>query len=551
MSPSKADLILHGAHIRTMDPARPRAEALAIAQGRVLAVGNEADIMALAGPGTRMHNLHGRAVLPGFIDSHTHGLWGAARDLFEVYAGLGAPLQKLLDLLAARVARTPPGEWICGGPWRAHARAELGENPAALLDRIAPDHPVALRETTQHSLWLNSAGLRLAGITAATPDPAGGRIERDGAGNPTGILEETAMALALPLIDLNPARRAEAARHMAGYFHRMGLTGFKEPMAFEEDLIAYGEADAAGMLNLHVGAHLSRSAPFGPGLVAMETLADWRHRYGRGHLHTGFAKLFLDGVAPSHTAAFVDPYLPAPGYDPAAHDPDAMLLIPPAELAREVTALDAAGFTVKMHAVGDRAVQAALDAIAAARTANGDSGLRHEIAHAPFIQRPDIARFAELGAVAEVSPKLWFPNPVTEGQRAVLGNDRVERCHPINDLLRAGAEVVYGSDWPAAAADANPWPGLAGMISRRDPLGRFAGQLGADQAIGLDAALNLFTRNSARALRLEHLTGQISAGFSADLVVLAAPLETLSPEEIGAIEPLATLFEGRVVHGTL
>lgn len=551
MPPRHAKIILSNARIRTMDPARPQAEALAIAGGRILAVGSQGDIAALAGPGTRVHNLHGRAVMPGLIDSHTHGLWGAARDLFEVYAGLGAPLEKLLDLLAARLAQTPPGEWVCGGPWRAHARRELGENPAALLDRIAPHHPVALRETTQHSLWLNSAGLRLAGITAATPDPAGGRIERDASGNPIGILEETAMALALPLIDLSPTRRAEAARHMAGYFHRMGLTAFKEPMAFEEDLIAYAQADADGTLNLHVGAHLSRSAPFGPGLVAMETLIEWRRNHGHGHLHTGFAKLFLDGVAPSHTAAFTEPYQPAPGYDPATHDPEAMLLIPPAELAREVTALDAAGFTVKMHAVGDRAVQAGLDAIAAARAANGASGLRHEIAHAPFIRLQDLPRFAELGAVAEVSPKLWFPGPVTEGQRAVLGAARVERCHPIGDLLRAGAEVVYGSDWPAAAADANPWPGIAGMISRRDPTGRFPGTLGADQAISLDQALTIFTRNGARALRLEATTGQISPGFSADLAVLEAPLETLAPEEIATIAPLATLFEGRVVHGAL
>lgn len=551
MSARRADIILHRARIRTMDPARPRAEALAIAEGRVLAVGQEHEVMSLAGPGTRLHGLHGREVLPGFIDSHTHGLWGASQELFEVNAGLDAPLEKLFDLLAARVAQTRKGEWVCGGPWRAHARARLGANPAALLDRIAPDHPVALREITQHSLWLNSAALRLADITAATPDPAGGRIERDISGNPTGILEETAMALALPAIDPGPTRRARAARHMAAYFHRMGLTGFKEPMAFEADLIAYSDADAAGLLDLHVGAHLARSAPFADGPVAMDTLADWRQRYGRGHLHTGFAKLFLDGVAPSHTAAFVDPYLPAPGYDPDTHDPDTMLLIPPDKLASEVTALDAAGFTIKMHAVGDRAVQAALDAIAAARAANGASGLRHEIAHAPFIRAQDIPRFARLGAVAEVSPKLWFPNPVTEGQRAVLGAERVERCHPIGDLMRAGAEVIYGSDWPAAAPDANPWTGLAGMISRRDPLGRFAGQLGADQAISLDAALMLFTRNGARALRLEHLTGQLRAGFSADLMVLAAPLETLAPEEIGAVEPQATLFEGRLVHGAL
>lgn len=542
------DLILTGARILTADPARPRVEALAIASGCILAAGDEGDVMALAKAGTRVVRMPGFTVLPGFIDSHTHGLWGASRDLLEVFTGLGTTHAELFEAIAARAPQVPPERWLVAGPWQAHLRSELGPRPADILDRLAPGAKVVVKDVTQHSVWISSAAMADAGITSTTPDPEGGEIERDASGNPTGILRETAIALVAHGLTHPADQAARAVRHMVARFHAWGLTGFKEPMAFEPDLIAYAQAYDDGVLTLHTGVHLSRQSPFGSHMTSMDTLADWRSCYARPSLYTGFAKLFLDGVAPSHTAAFTQPYR---GTNPDAHDPEAMLLLKPDLLAAEVTALDAAGFTVKMHAVGDRAVQAALDGIAAARKANGDSGLRHEVAHCPFIRPQDLTRFAELGAVAEVSPKLWFPGPVTAGQRAALGDDRTDRCHPIADLLQAGAEVVYGSDWPAAAADANPWTGLAGMINRRDPTGRHPGVLGADQAIHLDAALPLFTVNGARSLGRQGQTGAIRAGLSADLVVIRGDIDAMQPEEIGAVVPHATLFSGHVVHGAL
>lgn len=542
------DLILTDAQIRTMDPARPSAQALAITAGRITAVGADSDVAALAGPGTRVVRLHGKALMPGLIDSHTHGLWGACRDLFEVFPGLGAPLQAVLDGVAAKAAALPPGAWIIGGPWRPFDRAALGPRPAALLDRIAPDHPVVLKDVSQHNLWLNSAALRLAGITAVTPEVPGGEIERDGTGAPTGILIETAGSLVQPLLQPTPAQLAQAVGHMSAYFHSLGLIGFKEPMAFAPELQAYADADIDGRLRLHTGAHLTRFSPFSSDWVPLAELRALRERFRTPHLHTGFAKLFLDGVPIARTAAFCAPY---PGQAPADHDPDAMLLIAPDRLAQELVDLDAAGFTVKMHAVGDRAIQVGLDAIAAARSANGPSGLRHEIAHANFIRPADLARFAALQAVPEVSPKLWYPNPVTAGQRQVLGDARAESCHPVRALLEAGAEVIYGSDWPAAAPDADPWTGLAGMISRADPTGVYPGTLGADQAVTLDQALPVFTTHAARALRLGQTTGRLAAGASADLIVLDHPLETLSPAQIGATRPRATLFEGHVVFGEI
>jgi predicted amidohydrolase YtcJ len=274
---------------------------------------------------------------------------------------------------------------------------------------------------------------------------------------------------------------------------------------------------------------------------------DWRSRYASEHVHTGFIKMFLDGVAPTRTASFLEPYLPVPGCAPALHDPDALLAIAPAQLAQLLTTLDREGFVVKMHAVGDRAARAGLDAVAAARRANGESGLRHEIGHTAFVAQPDHPRFAQLGMVADMSPRLWFPNPVTAGQDKVLGPVRRNRCHQIRSLMQAGAELTYGSDWPAAAADANPWVGLAGMLTRRNPFGLFPGYVGEAEAITLQQALPLYTTNAARALGLADRTGALRPGLSADFIRLVRPLADLAPENIAQAQVMETWFEGRLV----
>jgi hypothetical protein len=246
----------------------------------------------------------------------------------------------------------------------------------------------------------------------------------------------------------------------------------------------------------------------------------------------------------------LDPYVPCcdVNYDPAKHDPEALLRISPKELEKQIAEMDQAGLTVKMHAVGDRAVQAALDGIAVTRETNGHSGIRHEVAHTTFVHKDDVSRFCELDAIAEVSPKLWFPNPVTSVQVDVLGQERVHQCHPIKTLLEAGAEITYGSDWPAAAPDANPWIGLSGMLTRRHPHGTYNGSVGPDQKISLDEALPLFTTNGARALRLENDIGALAEGMSADFIILDRNLYEISDNSIASTQVLQTVFEGETVH---
>ncbi len=547
----RSESIWVNGRIRTMDPSRPWAQAMLVGDGRISLVGSDSDIAAAASAGARKIDLQGRFVMPGLIDSHTHALWGGRRDLFECFVGYAATLEKLLAAVAARAGSLPEGTWIEGGPWRFEHAAQLGDTPRAVLDRIAPHHPVALKDTTQHNLWANSRALAAAGIDRDTHDPHGGRIGRDRTGEPDGSLFESAATPVRAALVVTPEQDAQAIDYVTGLFHRLGLTGFKEPMAIERDLQTYCAADDAGRLRLHLSCHLVRQSPLNDQFTPYEALVDWRRRYTRGHVRADCAKLFLDGVAPSLTASFLDPYLPgsAPGYDPDAYDADAILQLSPGRIAEEVTELDRLGFTVKMHAVGDRAVRAGLDAIEAARRANGMSGLRHEIAHTPFVHANDMPRFRMLDAIAEVSPKLWFPNAITPGQIAVLGAERTQRCHPIRSLMQSGAELLYGSDWPAAAPDVDPWIGLAGMLTRRHPKGDYSGAVGPHEAITLDEALSLFTTNAARAMGRAGETGVLQPGGSADFIVLDRDLYEIAPEAIAETRVVSTVFEGETVFG--
>lgn len=544
-----ADAIWVNAHVTTLDPLRPKAQALAVAQGRVMAVGSNQEVTALAGAQTIRHDLAGQALMPGLIDAHAHGIWGCLRELYEVYLGLSCTLDQLLQALRERAAGLPAGVWISGGPWYSAWLQGLGQRPSELLSAACPDHPVALRDVTYHTTWLNAAALAVCAIDRDTPNPQGGRIGRDPAtGEPDGILYETAQNLVRRHLKPSSDQYQHAVAHLSRCFHSQGLTGFKEAMATEAELAAYWQADQSGSLNLHLATHLVLNSLTSEGHTPMATLMDWRQRFASGHVHTQFIKMFLDGVAPTLTASFLEPYLPQPGCAAAAHDPDSLLAIAPHILNERVTQFDRMGMVVKMHAIGDRAVRAGLDAIAAARRANGNSGLRHEIGHTAFVAPEDMCRFAQLGAVAEMSPKLWFPNPVTAGQDRVLGVVRRNRCHQIRSLLEAGAELVYGSDWPAAVADANPWEGLAGMLTRRNPFGLFPGYVGAQQAITLEQALPLFTTNAARAMGLESVTGALRPGMSADFIRLKTPLDQLSPEQIARLEVQETWFEGQRVY---
>ena len=543
-----ADQIYQGGNILTMDANMLNAEAIAIKDGRILAIGSDQEVLNLAGPCTKTTNLYGRFVMPGLVESHTHALWGACRDLFDVYVGYNATFKMLLDAVRTRAKQLAPGDFIYGGPWRLDMRGAMGNDPKAVLDNISTTHPIILADTSQHIIWCNSKALDAAGLVPGVADIPGGVIERTSNGAPNGILAESAGAPVRALMTRSDSQLAEAAREFTRYFNSLGITAFKEPMAYEQDLQAYLAADQRGELSLHMAAHIVRQSPMSMEPVPYEMMDRLRREYASTNIRTNFAKLFLDGVAPGHTASFSEPYLASSGYDVDAHDPDLTLLMAPELLNKTVIELDRRGYVTKMHAVGDNAIRKGLDAIEAARNANGTSGLRHEIAHSAFVSDQDLGRFNQLDAIAEMSPKLWFPNAATPAQITVLGEERLQKAHRIGDLLAAGAEMTYASDWPASAPDANPWIGLSGMITRRNCDPDFFGVLAENQAISLEEALPLFTTNGARSLGMENETGSLSAGKWADFIMLDEPLAEMDAVEIGNTHVQQTVWKGKVVH---
>jgi hypothetical protein len=542
-----ADTVLLNGAIYTLDEDSQWAEAVAIRDGRYDFVGSSEEARQYIGPDTSVTDLGGMMAMPGVNDAHVHPVMGAAQFLYQCQFPIQSNPDEVAAVLRACVAADPDAEWIIGGQWgSAFFQTYDIESPRAWLDAITGDIAVSLNDDSHHNIWFNSKALALAGITRDTPDPEGGSIGRDADGEPNGLLFETAGRLAGKAIpDWSPEQYLTAVREvmriMAGY----GITGLKDAGAYATSaLVAYQEVDNTEGLSLYVAASIR--TPYGHRTEPLDydDLERLRDRYSSAHVNTNFAKIFLDGVpTPARTAAMLDPYLPddvhGDGFTGNLH-------VGLETLTNDLIELDARGFTVKLHAAGDGSVRVGLDAIEAARKANGNSGLRHELAHAGYIHPDDIPRFAALDAVADISPVLWHPSPIIEAIVLAVGG-RGLRYFPVRDLLDAGAPILAGTDWPAVAPTANPWGGIEALVTRRDPTGQTSGQLWAEQAVTLEEAVRIYTINGARALKLDDVTGSIEVGKSADLIVLDRNLFEIPADDVGETEVQMTFFEGRLI----
>ncbi|HSV36680.1 amidohydrolase [Ramlibacter sp. WS9] len=546
-STGSADLVLRNGAIYTMDAARPWVEALAIRDGRLLALGPEAQVRAAAAPDARVVDLHGRMAMPGIVDVHSHFVWAGRAELYETTFPPILTLEQVLDQVRQTAAKQPPGAWVVGGIWGSGLIGELTAQARLALDEAAGGRPVMLRDDSHHNRWASTAALQQAGIDASTPNPRNGEIVRDASGEATGLLLESASALveaavakalaASPQLDFN------AAAHAIRRFNACGVTATQEALTTRAVLEAIKSLEGAGQLTAWVVGSLPVvEAPLAPGEWG-ETLFALRDHYRSRHFRPDAGKIFLDGVPTSRTAAMLEPYLPD-----AAHGccfrGGTTLTVP--QLARALADCEARGIAVKIHCAGDGAVRSALDAVEVLRSFNGP-GLAHQIAHASFIADDDVPRFAALNVVADLSPMLWFPGVIVEAIRAAVPSERVERFWPNRDLMEAGALIAAGSDWPVVH-DPSPWAGIQGMVTRRDPTGRFPGALWPEQALDLASVLRAYTINPARAMGLADETGSLEVGKSADLIVLDRHLFEVPPEELAATRVLSTYFEGRVVH---
>jgi predicted amidohydrolase YtcJ len=537
-----ADLILRGGRVLGAGSA----DAIAVNRSRILAVGDSAEVGELADSGTRIIDTTGRMVMPGFQDAHVHPL---AAGLLRTWCDLrdAADAGDCLSRIGDYAARHPGLPWIVGGGWYSAFFAG-GTPTAAELDRVVPGRPVYLLGSDLHDAWVNSAALAVAGLGPGTPDPVRGRIARRPDGVPAGTLHESAADLVgrhLPAPDGARVRQALLAAQRT--LHAHGVTAWQDALAgpylgLPDPLPEYLALARAGELTGRVSLALWWDPARG-----LDQLADLRERRAAAEsagLRAGTVKIMQDGICENGWAALLTPYLDGSATPPGRLDTGA--------LTRAVVALDEAGFAAHFHAVGDRAVRDCLDAVAASRRNPRSGAGRHQIAHVQLVAESDRPRFAELGVTATVQP-LWAAEipGMRERYEKLLGADRTGEQYPFGSLLRAGARLAAGSDWPVSSP--NPLWG-AYVAATRLPALASAPWLGPDFAgvpfnpaerIGVADILTAYTAGSAY---VSHGTAALTPGAPADLVVLDRDVVALGADSLGEATVDLTIREGVSVH---
>jgi predicted amidohydrolase YtcJ len=523
-----ADLVFRGGPVYTMTAEDARA--LAVAGDRIVWVG--VDPSGRIGPDTEIVELDGRALFPGFIDAHTHPAMSGAEAL-DVSLYDAGTLTQLLAAVSAWAAANPESAWVRGGGWDVSLFNDSLDK--SQLDGVVADRPAFLSSADGHSAWVNSAALAAAGVSDTTPDPEDGEIERDANGEATGVLREAAADV---VGDLMPgwaasqvdAGTADGLAEAASF----GLTSLVDANADEDLLAAYRRADDAGTLTARVFAAVEVEPGFAAeGVGELQDLAD---RYAGGGLSVNAGKMYVDGVIESQTAAMLEPY---------EDGTNGELCFTDQELADSAVALDAAGFQLHFHAIGDGAVRQALDAVAAAESANGPADRRPLLAHLEVIDPADAVRFAESGALADFQPLWAYPDPyITDWTLPFIGDERAALLYPMRSVLAAGGTLVAGSDWSVSTM--NPWEAIEVAVTRQDPAGG-GGTLNADEAVSLEDAVAAYTRDGALAIFAEGELGTLEAGKLADLVLVDRDPFGIDPTDLSNVVVQGTWAGGRRV----
>jgi predicted amidohydrolase YtcJ len=514
---------------------------VAVRDGRIAAVGP--DLADLIGPATERIDLAGRLLIPGFQDAHVHAVMGGVELGQCDLTGTVDP-DEYRRRIRAYADANPDAEWITGGGWSMES-FENGVPSRRILDEWVPDRPVYLMNRDHHAGWVSSRALELAGITASTPDPADGRIDRDADGEPIGGLQEGAMSLvAAVLPPITPAVRLSGLMRAQELLHSLGITAWQDAMlcatnGYADVSDAYLGAARTGALSATVVGALwwdrDRGAEQIPELVAR------RESMTIGRLRCGSVKLMLDGIAENFTAAMTAPYRDSCGH---ATGNSGMSFIDPEKLPEYVAELDRRGFQPHFHALGDCAVRDALNALERARRENGARDTRPHLAHLQVVHPDDVPRFAALGAVANIQA-LWATHEPQMDDLTLpfLDEDLGRRQYPFGDLHRAGARLAAGSDWPVSSPD--PIQGIHVAVNRALP-GSGAGPFLPGQRLALGVALRAYTSGSAFVNHLDD-TGTVRAGRRADLAVLDRDPFAGPPEEIGETRVAMTFVDGETV----
>lgn len=524
--------------------------AVVVRDGRIVAVCPEGEASAFIGPATEVVDLAGALLAPGFQDAHIHPMSGGV-ELLQCNLTEAASADDTLAAIARYAQENPDVEWIVGGGWSMD-HFPGGAPLRGALDAIVPDRPVLLASRDHHSAWANTAAMRAAGVDATTPDPADGRIEREADGFPAGTFHEGAgdlFAEVRPAVSLDLAY--DGLLRAQEDLIALGITGWQDALignfpGISGGLESYRRALAEGTLKAHVvGAQWWERSEGPEQLEGMISLRAEIAALGReDRFSVGSIKFMVDGVAENHTAAMLEPYRDGHGH---STDNRGLSFIPAERLREYAVAADAAGFQLHFHALGDRAVREALDALEAARAANGDTDRRHHLAHIQVIDEADVPRFAELGAVGNMQP-LWacHEDQMDELTLPFLAESAASRQYPFGDLQRAGARLAGGSDWPVSSAD--PLAGVHIAVNRVVPESDDQPLGGPHQRLDLATALAAYTSGTAYVNHRDHDTGYVRDGYLANLVVIEPNPFAVPAEELYRCRVASTWIDGERVY---
>jgi predicted amidohydrolase YtcJ len=540
-----ADVVLRNGKIYTADEQRSIKQALAFTGDTIVAVGTDADVEKFIGSSTEVIDLAGKLVMPGLIDTHIHPIVGAINRAKCSLAGVKANIDALKPVIDVCLAKKPGGtdDWF-----EAVQLDNYGFSATAKdLDRIEAVRPIALWGNDGHTVWLNSRGLERLAVTAATPDPAGGKIARDESGAPSGSFADSAALLVaekLPIPSVEDT--AEWTESVLKDMSASGITSLLDAFVTPAEAAVWRKLYDSGTLPMRVRMAIYVSNPSDDSDEAVARLVDAARRgnVDPDFLRSDLVKVFADGVMeyPAQTAAMLSPYLDASGQP--TKDVGA-LYFDPDRFKNLVTKLDAAGVSVHVHAIGDRAVRSTLNAFAAARAANGNKDNRHQIAHLQLVDPADFPRFKELGVIADMQLEWAKREPATEDPlEPYLGPGRYRYLYPAGSLHEAGAMLIGGSDWDVSSY--NPFRAFQTAVTRAGGTGQKP--LNIEERIPLTTAIDSYTINAAFAMKQDATTGSLEVGKRADLVVVDRDILTINPETIGDTKVLLTYLDGRLVH---
>ena len=536
---SADEVIIHG-KIYTVNSRQPWAEAVAIRDGKIIAVGSDKEIAAYRGPSTKAIDAKGHMVLPGLEDTHVHFLGGSAL-LDELSLNEAKTVAEFQKMIKDYAVAHPEKKWVQGMGWWYDIFGKAGLPDKKLVDEVVPDRPVFLRAYDGHTSLANSMALRIAGITRNTPNPPNGIIVHDPTtGEPTGVLKESAGDLVEKFIP-KPTRgqQLDLLAKAVHYASSLGLIRVISCGGDAEQVDLFDEIRKREQLTVRF-----YMAPFAPTPEVtpefIQTAEKLREKYHDDWIDVGAVKFWLDGVIEAHTAAMLEPY---------ANDPSnrGRLNYAPDKYKQGVLELDRLGFQIFTHAIGDRAIRLALDAYEQANKANGHTDARDKIEHIEDPSAADIPRFGKLGVIASMQPLHATPNhDILDVWAVNVGPERAERAWPWHDILAGGAHLSFGSDWPVVTLD--PWPGVQILLTRETPEGAPAGGWHPNERLTLPQAIEGYTMGGAYAARRDKTEGSIEVGKLADLIVISQDLFKVAPNQIGKTKALVTIVGGKVVY---